>query len=126
MKRITISNGLVVSLMLVGMMTSCRKESPTIAVITVVDVSGNRFEGANVRLYPESTVNPHPAIIIDDLLSSDSKGKATFNYTDKFNLGQAGFAVLDIEVWSGNTLSGTGIIKVEAERTSEETVVLLP
>jgi len=117
---------MLVAILTVGMMTSCRKESPTVAVITVVDTSGTVFSGAKVRLYPIPTINPHPGITIDDTLISDSDGKATFDYTDRFNLGQAGFAVLDIEIWSGDTLSGTGIIKVEAEETSEETVVLLP
>jgi len=126
MNKIIIKTGILLSFLIVGMMTSCRKESPTVAIITVVDTEGVIFHGATVRLHPEPTINPHPAIIIDDILISDRNGEASFDYTDKFNLGQAGFAVLDIEIWSGDTLSGTGIIKVEAEQTSEETVVLLP
>jgi hypothetical protein len=126
MKRIIFSMGVLMSFLMVGMMSSCRKESPTVAVITVVDTSGAIFEGATVRLYPVPTLTMHPGITIDDLLDSDINGQATFDYTDQFNLGQAGFAILDIEIWSGDTLSGTGIIKVEAEETSEETVVLLP
>jgi len=126
MNKLRVKTSILVSLLVVGMMMSCRKESPTVAVITVVDESGTIFEGATVRLYPVPTVNIHPGITIDDELITDVNGKATFDYTDKFNLGQAGFAVLDIEVWSGDMLNGTGIIKVEAEETSEETVVLLP
>jgi hypothetical protein len=117
---------MLVAILTVGMMTSCRKESPTVAVITVVDTSGAVFQGATVRLYPVPTVSPHPGITIDDTLYSDIDGKATFDYTDRFNLGQAGFAVLDIKVWSGDTLLGTGIIKIVAEETSEETAILLP
>ena len=116
---------LLVSILSIGML-SCRKEAPTVAVITVVDTSGTVFAGAMVRLYPTPTIAPHPGITIDDTLITDVNGKATFDYTDKFNLGQAGFAVLDIEVRSGDTLYGTGIIKIEAEETSEETVVILP
>lgn len=129
MNRIMAKTGIfvmLVAILTVGMMTSCRKESPTVAVITVVDTSGAVFSGAMVRLYPTPTVNPHPGITIDDTLVSDSDGKATFDYTDRFNLGQAGFAVLDIEIRSGDTLYGTGIIKIEAEATSDETVVLQP
>jgi len=117
---------MLVAILTVGMMTSCRKESPTVAVITVIDTSGAVFYGAMVRLYPTPTINPHPGITIDDTLYSDIDGKATFDYTDRFNLGQAGFAVLDIEIRSGDTLYGTGIIKIEAEKTSKETVILLP
>lgn len=105
---------------------SCRKEAPTVAVITVVDTSGTPFPGAMVRLYPTPSSNPHPGIIIDDTLYADNSGVATFDYTDMYNLGQAGFAVLDIEVRSGDTLYGEGIIKVEAEKTSNETVILQP
>lgn len=128
MNRIIAKTGIIV--MLVGFLSigmfSCRKESPTIAVITVRDTSGTVFPGAMVRLYPTPTINPHPGIIIDDTLYSDAEGKASFDYTEMYNLGQAGFAVLDIEVRSGDTLYGTGIIKVEAEETSNETVILQP
>jgi hypothetical protein len=129
MNRIMAKTGIfvmLVAILTVGMMTSCRKESPTVAVITVVDTSGAIFQGAMVRLYPVPTVSVHPGITIDDTLVADIDGKATFDYTDRFNLGQAGFAVLDIKVWSGDTLLGSGIIKVVAEETSTETAILLP
>lgn len=128
MNKIIAKTGIIV--MLVGFLSigmfSCRKESPTVAVITVLDTSGIAFPNAMVRLYPTPTINPHPGIIIDDTLYTDNSGQATFDYTDMYNLGQAGFAVLDIEVRSGDTLYGTGIIKIEAEETSEETVILQP
>ena len=128
MNKIIAKTGLI--LMLVGFLSlgmfSCRTESPTVAVITVVDTSGAVFAGAMVRLYPTPTINPHPGIIIDDTLYTNTDGQATYDYTDMYNLGQAGFTVLDIEVRSGDTLYGAGIIKIEAETTSEETVVLQP
>lgn len=116
---------LLLSFLILGMF-SCRKEADTVAKIVVVDTSGTIFPGAMVRLYPTPTINPHPGIIIDDTAYADNDGIATFDYTDMYNLGQAGFAVLDIEVRSGDTLYGEGIIKVEAEETSTETVVLQP
>ena len=128
MNRIIAKTGII--LMAIGFlgigMFSCRKEAPTVAVITVVDVDGNVFPDATVHLYPVPTINPHPAIIIDDEIVSDVSGEATFDYTDKFNLGQAGFAVLNIKVNSGDILFGEGIIKVEAEKTSYETIVIQP
>ncbi len=108
-----------------GTSVSCRQESDTVAKVLVVDTAGNPFAGAMVRLYPTPTLTSHGAIIIDDTLYSGPDGIATFDYTDMFNLGQAGFAVLDIEVRSGDTLYGEGIIKVEDEKTSEATVVLM-
>jgi len=105
---------------------SCRKESDTIARIRVVDTSGAPFPGAMVRLYPTPTILQHGQIIIDDTLFTDVDGYCIFDYTNMYNLGQAGFAVLDIEVRSGDTLYGEGIIKIVEEVTSEETVIIQP
>ena len=109
---------------------SCRKEQPTVAKIRVVDTSGSVYPNAMVRLYPTPSIVNHGAILIDDTLWTDIDGYATFDYTDMFNLGQAGFTVLDIEVRSSDTavvpLYGTGIIKIVEETISEETVVLQP
>lgn len=111
-----------------GLMTfsSCKKEQPTIAKIRVVDTSGAAFEDAMVRLYPTPTVIDHGAIVIDDTLFTDSDGYCIFDYTEHFNLGQAGFTVLDIEARSGDSLYGQGIIKIIEEETNEETVILQP
>ena len=105
---------------------SCRKEGDTLARIQVVDTSGAPFPGAMVRLYPTPTILQHGAITIDDTLYTDLDGYAIFDYTDMYNLGQAGFAVLDIEVKSGDTLYGEGIIKIEDEVTTEEKVIIQP
>lgn len=117
---------MVFGIVAVSTMSSCKKESPTVAKIRVVDTSGAPFSNAMVRLYPTPTSTQHGAIIIDDTLYSDIDGYATFDYTDHFNLGQAGFAVLDIECRSGDSLYGQGIIKIIEEETNEETVVLQP
>lgn len=113
---------------LIGMTTfsSCRKEADTLAKIRVVDTSGAAFPGAMVRLYPTPTVNEHNAIVVDDTSWTDVDGWTIFDYTDKFNLGQAGFTVLDIEVRSGDSLYGEGIIKIVEEQINEETVIIQP
>ena len=105
-------------------LTACRKEGDTIARIRVVDTGSVDFPNAMVRLYATSTIDEHGAIVIDDTMLTDATGYATFNYSDNYNLGQAGVFVLDIEVRSGDTLYGTGVIKVEQEETSEETVII--
>lgn len=106
---------------------SCRKEGDTIAIITVIDTSGARIPGAKVILYgtPSSPGYAGLEIIRRDTLFSDAAGQATFNYTEAFKLGQAGFAVLDIKAIK-DTLEGSGIIKVVEEETSSETVVVQP
>jgi hypothetical protein len=128
MNRIIAKTGIFV--MFLGILTlgtfSCRKESPTIAQINVVDTAGNSVPNVMVRLYPTPTIQPHPGIVIDDTLYTDEFGKAVFDYTEQYNLGQAGFAVLDIEIRLNDSLTGDGIIKIEAEETSYETVILQP
>lgn len=107
-------------------LSSCRKEADTVAKIKVVDTSGASFPGAMVRLYPTPSIADHGAIIIDDTMYTDADGYATFDYTDMFNLGQAGFTVLDIEIRSGDSLYGEGIIKIVEEETTEEVVIIQP
>ncbi len=113
--------------LLLIVMPSCRKEGDTIAIITVVDTSGARIPGATVILYgtPSSPDYAGLEIIRKDTQFTDAVGQATFNYTEAFKLGQAGFAVLDIKAIK-DTLEGSGIIKVEEEVTSEETVIIQP
>lgn len=126
MNRILGKTGLF--LMAVGFLSiatfSCRKEGETVAKVTVVDTSGAPFTGAMVRLYPSPTIDEHGAIIIDDTMFTEIDGIATFDFSENYNLGQAGVFVLDIEVRSGDTLYGEGIIKIEQEETSEETVII--
>lgn len=103
---------------------SCRKEGETVARIMVVDTAGDPFSNAMVRLYPSPTIDEHGAIVIDDTSFTEVDGYAVFDFSDSYNLGQAGVFVLDIEVRSGDTLYGEGIIKIEQEETSEETVII--
>ncbi|MEN9978118.1 MAG: hypothetical protein RLZZ569_743, partial [Bacteroidota bacterium] len=55
--------------------------------------------------------------------STNMAGEAIFNFNDVYQLGQAGVAVLDIEVEKG-LLTGQGIIKIEAETTSEQIIFI--
>jgi len=123
-KMITKAALLVMAFGFISLATfSCRKEGDTVAKVLVIDTSGAPVAGAMVRLYPEPTIGEHGAIIVDDTMYTDGLGYATFNYSDNYNLGQAGVFVLNIEVNSGDSIYGTGIIKVEQEETSQETVI---
>lgn len=101
----------------------CRKKEPTVAKIHVRDSGNQSVSGARVVLYGTSTTNQPASVVLFDTTVSNSSGEAIFNFDDVYQLGQAGVAVLDIEVTLG-TLSGQGIIKVEQETTSEETVFI--
>ena len=104
-------------------LTSCEKEEPTIAVVHVVDSNGDPVQGATVRLYgsPSQTPPPPNAIALDTTFITDATGTVTVDYSEEYKLGQAGFAVLDIEAYKG-ALYGVGIIKIEEQETTEVTI----
>lgn len=117
---------LVAAVLLTGLVLSssgCRKKKDTIAKIYVYDQAAAPVSGATVRLRGESTVSPSPPVVLDKTSTTNSSGEATFDFNDVYQLGQAGVAVLNIEA-SYVGLSGTGIIKVEQETTSEEAVFI--
>jgi hypothetical protein len=102
----------------------CRKKGDTIVRITVKDEANAPVYNAMVRLYGSSTMSPPPgAMIRNDTSYTNELGVATFNYNEVYQLGQAGVAVLNIQV-KKNHLSGSGIVKIEEEKTTEETVFI--
>ena len=54
---------------------------------------------------------------------TSDEGFVSFNFSDWYVGGQAGFAVLDIEVTKG-ALTGSGLIKIEEMETNSETVIV--
>lgn len=100
--------------------TSCRKKEDTIAIITVLDENSSPVSNAEVRVYGSGTGG---VITVDDVSQTNSSGEAIFNYNDEYQLGQAGVAVLDIQVTYGTEIS-YGIIKIVEETTNKETVYL--
>ncbi|MBL7943608.1 MAG: hypothetical protein JNM00_12625 [Flavobacteriales bacterium] len=102
--------------------SGCEKPEDTIATITVVNLDGEPIPGATVRIFSNPTPPPQPnELRFDDTSVTNGTGKVSFNFTDYYKQGQAGFAVLDLEAWKGS-LYGTGIIKIEEETTTEEVV----
>lgn len=104
---------------------SCKKEEATVAKITVRDTSNALVVGAEVILYGVSTLTPPQPVTRIDTAFTNSSGVATFDYTDDFQLGQAGFAVLNIDAAKG-TLFGQGTIKINEEEENVETVFIQP
>ncbi len=103
--------------------TGCRKKKDTIAIIYVRDAANQLVSGAEVVVYGKSTTNQPANVVLYDTTTTNTSGEAKFNFNDVYQLGQAGVAVLNIEA-SAAGLSGEGIIKVEQETTSEETVFI--
>lgn len=104
---------------------SCTKEDPTKAVITVVKEDGTPVADAYVKLF----ANPQYPLGDPNRLTKEKftngAGEAEFDYSDFYEEGQSGFAVLDI-LCTSDTLVGEGIIKIVEEETNKETVVILP
>ncbi len=99
--------------------SSCRREKDTNAIVTVVDSSESPVTNATVRLYVSSADGPvREGIDVSE--TTNSSGVASFNFNDLYELGQAGFAVLDVDINGG---AATGIIKIEEEKDNEQTIV---
>lgn len=109
----------------------CKKDKKTIATITVVNNAGAPVPGATVVVYSACSECPGPAggPRFDPSKNSaltqvtNGAGKVSYDFTEYYKKGQAGFAVLDVKVTKGS-LTGTGIIKIEEETTSEETITI--
>ena len=112
------------SIALIGL-NACVKKEDTIAKIEVRDENNALVEQAMVVLHGTSTCNCPSQVVVYDTAYTNAAGIATFNYNEIYQLGQAGVAVLDIEANKGNR-QGQGIIKIEAEKTNEETVIIQP
>ena len=100
---------------------SCRKKEETVAVIMVLDASSQPVVDATVVVYGQSTTNQPASVVLYDTTSTNSAGEAIFNFDEVYQLGQAGVAVLNIDVTKGS-LTGQGIIQIEQETKTNETV----
>jgi len=107
----------------IGFSSGCRKKKDTIAIIHVRDIANQPVSGARVVLYGQSTTGQPANVVLYDTTTSNTSGEAKFNFNDVYQLGQAGVAVLNIEAYLAGAI-GEGIIKVEQEVTSEETVYI--
>lgn len=111
--------------LLIVAISSCKKDKKTIATISVVSSTGVAVPGASVQLYSACSECPPPAggYRFDTTLVTNGAGKVSFDFTDFYKKGQAGFAVLDIHASKGD-MEGDGIIKIEEETTTEEIVAI--
>lgn len=122
MKKLAFFGIVIMGLIVIG---SCVKKEDTIAKIEVRDENNDLVEQAMVVLHGTSTCNCPSQVAVWDTAYTNAAGIATFNYNEIYQLGQAGVAVLDINAYKANRF-GQGIIKIEAEMTNEETVIIQP
>ncbi|XOV67125.1 MAG: hypothetical protein ACFHU9_16010 [Fluviicola sp.] len=100
--------------------TSCYKQKATVAVVKVVDTNNQPIDNARVIIYGTGTQGD---IVVNDTLFTKADGEAVFNLDYIYKPGQAGVAVLDVEVRK-NGVETQGIIKVEQEQTTKEIIIL--
>lgn len=105
--------------------SGCEKDKHTIATILIVNAEGQAVPGVSVRLYAVSSQTPAPpnAIRFDTTQITNGTGKVSFDFSEFYKKGQAGFVVLDILASKG-AQTGDGIIKIEEEKTTEETIII--
>ena len=102
----------------------CKKRKDTIAKVIVKDgTTQSVVAGATVIIYGQSTENKQGKVVVGDTTTTNGSGEAIFNFSDLYQSGQAGVAVLNIDARKNNA-SGSGIIKVEEEETSQEVVFI--
>jgi hypothetical protein len=124
MRNVSLSLG-AMALGAVLSLSSCHEVEETIANVVVLNDLGAPVQGATVRLYAFGSVDQdfvgEPRF--DTTAVSNAAGQVSFNFSEFYVEGQAGFAVLDIEA-SKAALYGTGLIKIEEEMTNEATVFI--
>lgn len=100
--------------------SSCRTKDDTIAIVTVRDINSDLVPNARVVLYGSGTEG---VVNLYDTVYTNNSGEAIFNFNDRYQLGQAGFAVLDIEVEHAGEYT-YAIIKIVEETTNKKLVNL--
>ncbi len=105
----------------------CRKKKDTVAEITVRNSSNQLVAGASVHVFPVASDPENggsPSTLLWDFTSTtNSAGVASFDFNEIYQLGQAGVVVANIEASKDGSV-GEGVIKVEQETVSQETVFI--
>ena len=98
--------------------SSCTKEEPTIAIITVKDVNGVPLEGADVWLHQNGQISPQGELSnVSDYQQTDVNGKTTHEFDLE--------AILNIEAEitiGNNTYTGQNVIRLLRGKTVSKTV----
>ncbi len=123
MKR-SLSFILFVGLIAAGV-SSCRTKQHTFAMIQVLDEHNQEVADASVTLFTEPPYEQGAVAVVNKTAETDSRGRVWFNFDDVFQLGQQGVVVLKIQA-NYSDKNGTGLIKVEQERTNKATVFIQP
>tara|TARA_B110000090_G_scaffold205737_1_gene253951 strand:+ start:355 stop:735 length:381 start_codon:yes stop_codon:yes gene_type:complete len=99
--------------------SSCTKDSDTIGIIKVVNSSGQAMSGVTVVLNQQNSIpGTDPIENLKQTKTTDANGKASFTYRYE--------SILDVNVSytniSGDTYSGSGVIRLLRGKTEQITV----
>ena len=125
MKKSTISLFLGLAVIIAGLsVTSCKKPEDTIAKINVRNADNGVVSGAQVILEANATdPSQQGNVAVGDTTTANAAGEAIFNLNKYYDQGQAGVIVFDVKCTKGQ-LSGEGVIKIEEEMTTTQTVIV--
>ncbi len=103
-----------------NLLFSCYKQERTLAIITVLDDNTNDpIADANVRLFYDTSNGSNIPLIDVQKITGDN-GSAIFDFSDRYQDGQAGFAVLDVEIDS----VFMGVINIVEMSTTEKNIFI--
>ena len=103
------------------LLSSCFKVEPTVASVTVINELGTPVPGAEVHLFNFGDMAGDPKF--DTIQFTNGSGVASFDFSECYEAGQSGFAVLNVAITKGS-LEGSGIINIEEQTTTSETYVV--
>ena len=122
MKKFLLGSTFLIAVMAMGvstLQTSCNKETQCDAIVTVLDTVGNPIVGALVKLDCNNCPPPPPgssATLQTNQQTTDGSGRASFSFQYE--------AVLDITVTHQSHTTTTGIIKLEAGKTTDKNITM--
>lgn len=108
---------LIAALLVFAGISSCKKEGPCQAIITVTDSAGVAVKGATVVLRQDEVINPTTGAQANVHAegTTDTYGKATFEFKLE--------AVLNVEASKG-TKTGKDYVRLEQSKTVYRTVII--
>ncbi len=113
---------LVIMILAFGViLSSCFKVEPTVATITVINEQGAAVPGASVRLFNNGSTPPQGEPKFDTTQFTNGSGVTSFDFSECYEAGQTGFAVLNVDISKG-TLTGSGIINIEEQEVTSVTI----
>ena len=123
MKSILLSLSAACILIAYGLLPSCTKDTTCVAIVYCKDSSGvNPLPNSQVKLYAQVKSADGKTTYTGDISqtgTTNSAGQVRF----EFDL-PAIFDVLAIQTKGNQTLTGTGIIKLEEGTSTEKTILL--